>query len=185
MRNGLANMDDVALWKLFIRGEEEALGEVYRRFYPLLKSYGKRMTHDEELVRDVIQELFVKLIQNCRHLHPTNNVRFYLLCAFRHKLMDAFASMRQTENVEDCSDYFSFEPEDANRLFEKDDDALSCEKKLGQAIARLSGRQREILYLYYVKELPHREIASLLSINVQSSKNLLFRTICRIKEWVL
>lgn len=184
MNNRLTNMDDVALWKLFVRGDEEAFGEVYRRFYPLLKAYGKRMTRDEELVRDVIQELFVKLIQHCRNLHPTDNVRFYLFCAFRHKLMDAFASMHQTENVEDCADYFSFEPEEVDRFFEKDDRTLLYERKLGQALARLSGRQREILYLYYVKEFSHREIATFLSISVQSSKNLLFRTISRIKELV-
>lgn len=184
MNDKLTNMDDVTLWKLFVRGDEEAFGEVYRRFYPLLKSYGKRMTHDEELVRDVIQDLFVKLIQHCRNLHPTNNVRFYLFCAFRHKLMDVFASMHQTENVEDCADYFSFEPEEVDRFFEKDDRTLLYERKLGQALARLSGRQREILYLYYVKEFSHREIATFLSISVQSSKNLLFRTISRIKELV-
>lgn len=185
MKNRLTNMDDVALWKSFLDGEREAFGEVYRRFYPLLKSYGMRMTRDEEFVRDVIQELFVKLISNHQHLHPTDNVRFYLLCAFRHKLMDAFAAMRQTEDVEACADFFCFELEDIDRLFDKDDETLSRERKLGQAVVGLSGRQREILYLFYVKNLSHREIATLLSISVQSSKNLLFRTVSRLKELML
>lgn len=185
MENQQTNKDDVALWKLFLRGDPEAFGEVYRRFYPLLKSYGMRMTSDEELVRDVIQELFVKLISNYRNLHATDNVRFYLLCAFRHKLTDTFAAMRQTEDVEACADYFCFDSEDIERLFDKDDDTLYRERKLGLAVAQLSGRQREILYLYYVKNLSHREIATLLSISVQSSKNLLFRTIARLKEQML
>ena len=184
MKKEWSDIDDASLWKLFIRGEEKAFGEVYRRFYSLLKSYGMRMTGDRELVCDIIQELFVKLIQNCRNLHPTDNVRFYLLCAFRHKLTEVFASMRQTEDITECADYFSFDSEEANRLFDKDDETLERERKLAKAVSMLSGRQREILYLYYVKELSHREIASLLSINVQSSKNLLCRTLCRLKELV-
>ena len=99
--------------------------------------------------------------------------------------MDAFAAMRQTEDVEACADFFCFELEDIDRLFDKDDETLSRERKLGQAVVGLSGRQREILYLFYVKNLSHREIATLLSISVQSSKNLLFRTVSRLKELML
>lgn len=40
---------------------------------------------------------------------------------------------------------------------------------------RLSGRQREILYLYYVKELSHQEISAILGMNPQSS-----RIFCRV-----
>ena len=46
------------------------------------------------------------------------------------------------------------------------------ERRLAKAISRLSGRQREILYLYYVKELSHQEISAILGMNPQSSKNL-------------
>ena len=52
-----------------------------------------------------------------------------------------------------------------------------------RAISRLSGRQREILYLYYVKELSHQEISAILGMNPQSSKNLLSRTLARLREF--
>lgn len=54
---------------------------------------------------------------------------------------------------------------------------------LAKAISRLSGRQREILYLYYVKELSHQEISAILGMNPQSSKNLLSRTLARLREF--
>ena len=71
-------------------------------------------------MRDTIQNLFVKMIQNCHNLHPTDNVCFYLLCAFRHKLTDAFRSLRFTEHIEDCPDYFYFEADYVEDPFGED-----------------------------------------------------------------
>ena len=69
------------------------------------------------------------------------------------------------------------------KLFKKDDVDVKNERRLAKAISRLSGRQREILYLYYVKELSHQEISAILGMNPQSSKNLLSRTLARLREF--
>ena len=66
---------ETKLWESFIKGETAAFEEVYRRYYSLLYSYGIRMVGDRELVADTIQNLFVKLILNCRNLHYTDNVQ--------------------------------------------------------------------------------------------------------------
>ena len=52
-----------------------------------------------------------------------------------------------------------------------DDVDVKNERRLAKAISRLSGRQREILYLYYVKELSHQEISAILGISNQNPKN--------------
>ena len=64
---------ETKLWESFIKGETAAFEEVYRRYYSLLYSYGIRMVGDRELVADTIQNLFVKLILNCRNLHYTED----------------------------------------------------------------------------------------------------------------
>lgn len=53
------------------------------------------------------------------------------------------------------------------------------------ALKTLSSKQQEILYLYYIRDLSHEEIAELLNINYQSSKNLLFRSITKLREMLL
>ena len=65
----------------------------------------------------------------------------------------------------------------------KDGVYVKKDRRLAKAISRLSGRQREILYLYYVKELSHQEISAILGMNPQSSKNLLSRTLARLREF--
>ena len=56
-------------------------------------------------------------------------------------------------------------------------------KLLMKALTKLSPHQREIIYLYYVNGLGHDEIAEILGINYQSSKNLLSRTLSKLRRW--
>lgn len=175
--------DDTEVWKSFLKGEATAFEEIYRRYYSLLYSYGIRMVGNRELVADTIQNLFVKLILNCRNLHYTDNVQAYLLCAFRNKLLDAFQALRPMEVIDQHYEFFPMDEEMINFLFPKDDVDVTNEKRLAKAISRLSGRQREILYLYYVKGLTHQEISGILRMNSQSSKNLLSRTLARLREF--
>lgn len=168
--------DETKLWESFIKGETAAFEEVYRRYYSLLYSYGIRMVGDRELVADTIQNLFVKLILNCRNLHYTDNVKAYLLCSFRNKLLDAFQSLRPMEVIEECHEFFPMGEEIINSLFKKDDVDVKNERRLAKAISRLSGRQREILYLYYVKELSHQEISAILGMNPHNQA----RIFCRV-----
>lgn len=80
---------DEALWEAFIQGEEAAFEALYKRFYPLLYSYGYRMTGDKMLADDVIQNLFMKLFQDSKKLFAITHVRAYLFSAFRNRLLNA------------------------------------------------------------------------------------------------
>lgn len=174
--------NDIDLWKAFLRGETSAFAQVYRHFYPLLYSYGMRMVGNRELIADTIQDLFVKLILNCRHLQPTDNPKAYLLRAFRNKLLDSMQQFRPTEQVEAYREFMPLSEEITGSLFAKDDKDWINERKLAQSIARLPARQREILYLYYIKEFGHKEIALILDMNLQSCRNLLSRTLAHLRQ---
>lgn len=175
--------NDIELWNAFLKGENIAFERTYRRFYPVLYAYGIRLVGNRELVVDTIQDLFVKLILNYKNLHPTGNPDAYLICAFRNKLLDAIQSLRETEMIEQYHDLFSMNEDIINTLFTKDDIDVVNEKRLAKGIAALSARQREILYLYYIKELSHKEIAVILEMNLQSCRNLLSRTLAHLREF--
>lgn len=174
--------NDIDLWNAFLRGDTSAFAQVYRRFYPLLYSYGIRMAGNRELVTDTIQDLFVKLILNCKHLQPTDNPKAYLLRAFRNKLLDTMKSFCPMEQVEGYQEFTPLSEEITGSLFAKDDKDLVNERKLAKSIASLPARQREILYLYYIKEFGYKEIASVLDMNLQSCRNLLSRTLARLRH---
>lgn len=176
----MSNVPETALWNQCLQGNTQAFEEIYKRFYPLLYAYGIKIVPDHDLIRDTIQNLFVKLIQNHRQLSPTPYIKGYLLCAFRNKLFDQLEQQKSTDDIARYEDRFITD-ELVSTLFGTDT-RESEQQKLMQAFRQLPARQQKILYLYYVSELKHEEIAAVLDINYQSSKNLLFRALTKLRE---
>ena len=53
---------------------------------------------------------------------------------------------------------------------------------LSSAYQELSAKQKEILYLFYIKGISHKEIADILNINYQSSKNRLSQSLVQLRK---
>lgn len=176
---------DEEVWKSCLEGNREDFKEIYCRFYSMLCHYGFKIVADKDLVEDCIQDLFIKLIQNYRSLSPTCNVKGYLLQALRNKLYD----MLEKEKL--CKDDISLYAERfttdewLSSLSFDDSESDRRSSRLMKALSHLSPHQQEIIYLYYVDELKHEEIAQVLGIRYQSSKNLLFRSLSCLRKLYL
>lgn len=173
---------DERLWESCLLGDKEAFRELYCRFYALLRNYGIKLLPDRNLVEDCVQDVFIKLIQNHATLSPTANVKGYLLKALRNKLYDTIEKNRKMEDISLYEEAFV-----TDELFAQIalDDSEEDERvrHLMKAFVNLSSQQKEIIYLYYVNELKHDEIAEILGINYQSSKNLLSRSLAKLRGW--
>jgi RNA polymerase sigma factor (sigma-70 family) len=51
-----------------------------------------------------------------------------------------------------------------------------------QALAQLSNRQKEIIYLKFYQELNYEEVSEIMNINYQAARNLLYQSIKSIKK---
>ena len=136
------------------------------------------------MVKDSIQDIFIKLIQNYQSLSSTQNVRGYLLKALRNKLYDTLEKERATDDISLYEETFITD-ELLPLLSFDDSDTDHRAKHLMKVFSELSPHQQEIIYLYYVNELKHEEIAEIMEINYQSSKNLLFRSLSKLRKLYL
>lgn len=166
---------DEIIWNLCLKGDRKAFEILYRRYYPILYNYGKIYSKDADLIKNCLQNFFVKLMTNHSGLSQTASVRFYLLKAFRYALYNELKSEQIRNGILiSCPDEVLTIK--ADQILDEED--LSPRNILiSTAFRKLSSKQKEILYLYYIRELNHEEISELLNINYQSSKNLLFRSI--------
>lgn len=171
---------DEQLWEACLEGNREAFKEIYCRFYSLLYNYGTKLLTDKELVKDCIQDVFIKMIQNHKNLSVTPNVKGYLIKTLKNKLLDVLEKEKQIDHITLHEEQFDTGELSADLSFgETEADIRS--KHLMMVYKELSSRQQEAIYLYYVKELKHEEIAEVMGINIQSSKNLLFRSLSKLK----
>lgn len=172
------------LWELCLTGDKEAFKEIYCRFYSLLYNYGSKLVTDKDLVKDCIQDIFIKMIQNYPSLSPTPNVKGYLIKALRNKLYDTLEKEKPTDDIAQYEEIFMTDELFPLLSFD-DSETDSRTRLLMEAFSQLSPHQQEIIYLYYVNELKHEQIAEVMGINYQSSKNLLYRSLSCLRKLYL
>lgn len=173
-------MDDMTLWSLLIEGNLRALETIYKRHYTLLLNYGLKFCQDVELTKDCIQDVFVKLHKS-KDLSQTGSPRVYLLKALRNTLYDNLLLLKETSSLDEFSFHIPESHDLFERLFLKNDEDLQLSKQLLKALSSLPSNQKTILYLRFVKELSHKEIAEMMNINVQSSMNLVSRALMKLR----
>lgn len=175
------SMKDEALWDFARHGDAKALSVLYRRHYDLMFNFGLKYAGDEEVVKDCIQDIFVKFSVS-RRLSHTDYVRSYFLTALRNSILDKMAARKPTDELDER--VFRMEIEDAaiERLFSHSDEQVTLGKRLMAAYGELTENQRTAIYLRFVSGLSYKEIAAILEINPQSSMNLVSRAVARLRS---
>ena len=134
----------------------------YKKYYNLLYNYGLKLTNDSELVQDFIQEIFTKL-------------------AMRNIIYDYYAAQKDIVSIDDMEFLIPDDAEVFKTFFSKNDEELQKYQTLLQTINSLPNQQKQILYLFYIKGLTHKEISEVLDINPQSSMNSLAKSIRKLR----
>ena len=73
--------------------------ELYDQSIDSLFAFGARMTNDREMLKDCIQDVFVKLYTKRGELENVSNIKSYLYVSLRNRLNDEFRhNSRISEN---------------------------------------------------------------------------------------
>ncbi len=168
-------------WRLFISGDLDALSVLFRLYVPGLMAYGLKIYPDEELVKDSVQDVFVKLITKRSNINLNNNVKGFVYRLLRNQLIDELKIInkrRTNEQNRAPGDCFEFDTEQVHIRIEEENrinDAVSL------AIVQLSSYQREILFLKYTNGLSYEEISQVMGINIASARTSVYRALKQIK----
>ena len=173
--------NDRELWDSFKAGDDRAFSQSYETYADLLFSYGMRFTSNREIVRDTLQELFIKLYKNRKNLSTTDHIKFYLFCAFRHQLQNELAKVIPSVDITECETTFTLDQSALDQLI-YDEKELNRQKKLNQLLNDLPVRQKMVIQYRFIEGLKYEEIAQLMDMNYQSVHNLLQRALNKIRE---
>lgn len=173
------NETDSATWAAFQRGEVAAFERLYQQYVRLLLAYGRRMTADEETVRDAVQTLFGELWRSRANLAATDNVKIYLLRALRYKLQRQHRT--PTLLLREWPEPTETQPSpEAIWLANEAEDAQIAAMR--RVIAQLPIRQQEVLHLRYFQQCSTEETANIMGIQYQSVANLLHKALTFLKQ---
>ncbi len=172
---------DTILWNDFIKGNDDAFKVIYTNHVQSLYRFGCHFTHDEELVKDCIHDVYIELAKYRSGLGSTNNIKLYLFKSLKRKIIKSIDSggIFSSLDLEHLPFNYTISAEDEQVEIESEQIRL---KQLDKAISNLSPRQKEAIYLKFVSDLSYEELGKVMQLNYQSARNLVFRGLEKLRE---
>ena len=171
---------DQIIWENFLCGDDEAYTYIYREYSQALYAYGMHFTSDKGLVEDCIQDVFIKIFQNRRHLQSTDNIKLYLFIALKNKLFNIFRKDIKYSQIDSLEPVFAAEYTIEDEIIENEREQFLNEKMI-RMLEVLSRRQKEIIYYRFVEGLSYEEICQIMDMNYQSTQNLIQRSLKKLR----
>lgn len=172
----------INLWIQFLNGNETAFSQLYCLFFDDLLTYGRRVGGDNEMVEDLIQDLFLKLYQKKIILADNTRLRPFLFRALKNLIYNQLLRNERLRPLPNYNLAFDLNYTIDEQLSLTHDQGLSDE--VHRILKGLTGRQKEIIYLRFVHEMSFEEISEIMEINIQSARNLLTRSMEKIRKEV-
>ena len=157
---GPGQVDPTAVWAALVtrvrdHRDDEAFAQLFAHFAPRVKSFLLRGGTSDTLAEECAQDVMATVWQKAALFDPTRaSVATWIFTIARNRKIDALRRQRRPE-PEDLDWGPQEEPDQADVF------ALQQETdRLGKALARLPGKQRELIERAYFGDLSHSEIAA-------------------------
>jgi RNA polymerase sigma-70 factor (ECF subfamily) len=148
------------------KGDQQAFEVIFNQYQPRLRFYVLRLAGGDH-TEDLLQNIWIRVIRKIKTLRDVRAFPAWLYRIARHEVIsrarikDPFVGL-QEEDLESlaASPEPAFTEQDAERIH--------------QALDRLKAHHREILTLFFLEDLSHKQIAEVLNINAGTVKSRLF-----------
>ncbi len=177
------SISDHELWEDFRKGENYALSHIYYSYIDRLYQYCRKFSNDNELVKDIIQDLFFDLIRTRKNLGPTDNIYYYLIKALRRRMLCSPNDAKKIKTYGELNK-MPF----ANIIFSAEDEFIQKEeltikgKMIRNALNGLSPKQREIIYYRFTCNFEYDQICEIMSIKYDTARKMVFRALQSLRE---
>ena len=174
-------MEDKILIAEIVDGQEASYACLYNIYVKDLFSYGMGLGFEREVIKDAIQDVFLKLLSNTKILKEVTNVKFYLLRSLKNRLLDIHKNKIIYNEIDAEGPEFSIKVSVLDDLIEKEDREI-LEHRIQNLLSNLTNRQREAISLRYMHEMEYEEIALLLEMTPKATRKLVSRAMERLRD---
>jgi len=181
MRDGIS---DPELWQSIREGNRSALESLYKRHYPALFRYGIKLNSNKEQVQDCLQDLFFNIWLKKDSLKEVTSVRFYLMKWLKREIIRMLTGKNSSQKIvpiESDGEELGIEVELGDFLEKKDFDTQRA-ILIKRALADLTKKEREVVYLRFFMGLGYEEISLIMNVNYQVVMNYMHRAMKALRE---
>ncbi|MDX5479805.1 RNA polymerase sigma factor [Fontibacter flavus] len=178
---------DLEVWEAFDQGDELAFNFLYRTYVPVLFRYGAQLTHEEAIVQDCIQNIFIYLRGKRGSLSKVNCIKAYLLKSLNREVLHKISRSKKLEykDIDDLEGSFLIEVSYESKMIEFES-SKETKEKLEAALNQLTPKQRLAVLLLYEEGLSYQQIAEVFEFSeVKSARKLIYRAINNLKSLLI
>lgn len=168
------------------KGDRIAFNELYRQYYPSLRSYAELFL-DEEESEDVVQDVFLNVWLRKEGLDDSQSLQGYLLRSVYNSSLNIlkkkgrsndYRSMYEQEIEEIGYKYYDPDANDVIRKLYNQD----LRAEINSAINSLPIRCREVFTLSYLHDMTSKEISLQLGISLSTVDNHIYSALKLLRE---
>ncbi len=156
--------------------------DLYDKTIDDLFVFGSKFTSDREMIKDCIQDVFVKLFTKKDELTSVTNIESYLYVSLRNRINDEFRHNAHNSDNEINENHIKTISDDSEAYdLERMEEERKKTSRLKEFVSSLSPRQQQIIRLYYIEQRKYDEICRIMGINYQSVRNLMHRSLLKLR----
>lgn len=169
-------LTDEALIEMLKLDHDWALKEIFTRYNVRLFRLAAGVLHDEDLAKDIVQDIFIDL-WNRRHSSHIQVLSNYLFRAIKFQVLKQIRNGKLHDHHLKMVENIQF----ANQT-EESIDYKELEDMLQKAVGELSPRCKEVFVLSRFENLSHKEISSRLKISTKTVEVQITKALSFLRE---
>lgn len=169
----LEQLSDEELMTAFARDNEESFAVLYQRYEGRVYGYLSRKLNDDSTAEDAFQEVFLRVTRARSSFNSSFKFAPWLFSIVHRCLIDSIRLNTRKARLKS-----ELENQDELQV-ESADDSTS---EIDSILSSLTDRDREVLTLKYVEDLPFDSVAKRLGINVTNIRQIASRAIRRLRK---
>jgi RNA polymerase sigma-70 factor (ECF subfamily) len=173
---------DEELMELVQKKDHEAFGQIFDRYYIVVRSIARKMLRNPEDVADAVQESFLDVYENARSFVPSRGtLKGWISCLTYHRALKRLHLLKRRDwesgdlGKAEYSVQADVKPEQWIR-------SLDFRKCLDAVMGTLAEKQRETMLLYFFEEKELRAIAGELGESLGNTRHHLYRGLTKLRR---
>jgi RNA polymerase sigma-70 factor, ECF subfamily len=158
---------------------------LYKKLFPRLKDFAHRIVKDDDIAKDIVQDVFVKIWEKKMEIKPIN-IEAFIFRVLRNQCITHIQNLRIVENIKVNLGNLN-QAEELYRIdFIKNEPYILVEKELQLEVEKvlnsLPEQCRNVFQLSRIEGLKNREIAERLGINIKNVERHITRALKTFKD---
>ena len=175
---------DHSLWLKVKKGDKRAFETLYKSYFSFLCLYAFGMVHDEGLVKEVVNDVFLKIWQKREEIEIKHSIKAYLYRCVHNSCMNSLELNKKLRE-----DSMTGITDQLKELSGQDEESIieqlslpQVEKDIAKSIDQLPPQCKEVFLLSRFEMLTYNEISERLNISVNTVKTHMSRALDSLRN---